>query len=105
MLPEHRLDVARVGEGVLADLVQERRHADVLGPLLRDPLLEPDAGAQPQEGVEVGEAVAQAQHGQAAFDDDRGGERGGQQPVIPGHRGGPGRRARLRRQGSRAAGR
>jgi hypothetical protein len=27
----YRLDVAGVGEGVAADLVQERRHADVLG--------------------------------------------------------------------------
>src|SRR5579859_6598990 len=38
----HRLDVAWIGEGVAADLVEEGRHADVLGPLLRDhPLSSP----------------------------------------------------------------
>jgi len=33
--------------------------ADAPGPLLRDPPLEPDAGAQADEGVEVVEAVAE----------------------------------------------
>src|SRR6266566_4610850 len=72
---EHRLDVARIGEDVAANLVEERRHVDALGPLLRDALLEPDACAQPDEGVEVVEAIAEAYHGQAAFDDDPGSDR------------------------------
>ena len=46
-----------------------RSTADAPSPLLRDPLLEPDAGAHAGEGVEVVEAVAEAHHGQPPFDE------------------------------------
>src|SRR6478609_6264910 len=72
---EHRLDVARVGEGVAANLVEERWHADVFGPLLRGALLEPDAGAQAEKRVEVVEAVAEAEDCEPAFGDVSGGDR------------------------------
>src|SRR5262249_8236467 len=54
------------------------------------PLLEPDAGAHPDEGVDVAEAIAQAQHGQAPFDDDPASDRlGRHQALQPAERLGP----------------
>jgi hypothetical protein len=41
----------------------------VLGPLLRDPLLEADPAAQAEESVELLEVVTQTWHGQPAFGD------------------------------------
>jgi len=64
----HRLNVARVSDAVAANLVEERRHTDVFGPLLRDSAVKPDAGVQADQGVEVVEAVAEAKEGQPALD-------------------------------------
>jgi hypothetical protein len=38
----HRLDVLRLGEDVVVNLIEERRHAHALGPLLWGPLFETD---------------------------------------------------------------
>jgi hypothetical protein len=65
----HRLNVARVGDAVVANLVEECRHVDVFGPLLWDSLGKPDAGVQADQGVEIVEAVAEAKQGQPALDD------------------------------------
>src|SRR5216683_7567416 len=40
----HRLNVARVGHAVAVNLVEERRHADVFGPVLRNSVVKPAAG-------------------------------------------------------------
>jgi hypothetical protein len=58
----------------VANLVEERRHADVFGPLLRDSVVKPDAGVQADQGVEVVEAVAEAKQSQPALDDVPGGD-------------------------------
>jgi hypothetical protein len=55
---------------------------DAPGPLLRDLLLEPDAGAQPDEGVEVPQAVAGAHHRQSVFDDEPGRDRLGRRQAA-----------------------
>src|SRR4029077_20441174 len=65
---------ARIGDAVAANLVEEGRDADIFGPLLRDSLGKPDAGVQPDQGVEVVEAVAETKQGQPALDDVPGGD-------------------------------
>jgi len=47
----HRLDVAGVGEGVTADLIEESWYTNFFCPLLRNPPFKPNAGAQAQQGV------------------------------------------------------
>ena len=49
------------------NLIEERGHGDALGPLLRDPSVKPDAGAQAQQQVEIIEAVADTRHFEATL--------------------------------------
>jgi hypothetical protein len=74
----YRLDVLWLGEYVVVNLVEERWNTDALGPLLWDPFIEPDPRARAQKQVEVIEAIADAQHFEAAFGDVAGGGSAGE---------------------------
>jgi len=63
------LNILRLREDVVVNLIEERRHADALGPLLWDALFQADTRTQAEKRVEVVEAVGYTQHSETAFGD------------------------------------